>query len=120
MSQRNLEYSAWAEQALKSYALHNPQITFLRHNENLTFHVSDHGQGASYLLRLHFPLNENFKEPFKGMRQQPAALASELLWLEALHRDTPLTVQQPVRNISGSLVTLIQVGTTTIPCTLLS
>src|SRR5580700_3916322 len=60
MSQRRLEFSAWAEQALKSYALQSPQITFLRHNENFTFHVSDTRQGASYLLRLHFPLNEHF------------------------------------------------------------
>jgi len=115
MSQRIEEYSAWAQQALKAYALACPALTFLRHNENLTFQVSDGKQGTRYLLRLHVPLNEYLA----GTQQQPAALASELLWLEALHQETRLTVQQPVRNRSGSLVTLIEAGATTIPCTLL-
>ncbi|MBA2678147.1 MAG: phosphotransferase, partial [Ktedonobacteraceae bacterium] len=37
----------------------------------------------------------------------PIELASELLWLEALHRDTALTVQRPVRNRAGEFVTVI-------------
>lgn len=101
--------------ALADYHLDETRVTFIRHHENITFQVIDQKRLEIYLLRLHKPINENFI----GIRQQPAAIASELLWLEALHRDTPLIVQQPVRNVKGELVTTLHLEMDSIPCSLL-
>lgn len=102
-------------QALGHYGLTEPEATFIRHNENITFRVVDRARHAAYLLRIHRPASATYS----GLRQRPEALASELLWLDALHRDTPLTVQRPVSNTRGDLVTTLQAGGETIPCTLL-
>jgi len=48
MSQRTLEFSSWAKQALKSYALHSPQITFLRHQALALHLLLCFGLTASY------------------------------------------------------------------------
>ncbi len=107
-------FSTWGYSALAHYDLVEPTLTFIRHNENITFQVVESASAKKYLLRLHKPITENF------VCARPVELASELLWLEALHRDTALTVQQPVRNRAGEFVTTIypQAGAG-ISCTLL-
>ena len=96
-------FSIWGYEVLAHYDLKKPALTFIRHNENITFQVVDTGSGEKYLLRLHKPITKNFA----SAQQQPIELASELLWLEALHRDTALTVQRPVRNRAGEFVTML-------------
>lgn len=97
------DFSTWGYEVLAHYDLKKPALTFIRHNENITFQVIDALSGKKYLLRLHKPITENFA----SAQQRPVELASELLWLEALHRDTALTVQQPVRNRMEEYVTMI-------------
>lgn len=100
--------------ALAQYGL-APTCRFIGHSENITFEVTDDRAGK-YLLRLHEPITAHFA----GVRQQPAAIESELEWLEALGRDTRITLPRPARNRAGHLVTLITLpGAMTIPCTLL-
>lgn len=96
-------FALWGYEALAHYELIEPALTFIRHNENITFQVVDWASAKKYLLRLHKPITENFA----SAQQQPVELASELLWLEALHHSTPLTVQQPVRNRAGEFVSMI-------------
>lgn len=93
----------WAKIALTHYNLPQPTVKFIGHSENLTFQIEDHMDSRKFLLRLHMPITENFA----GVRQQPLAIKSELCWLEALKKETDITVQQPVRNIGGELVTSI-------------
>jgi hypothetical protein len=74
-------YGDLALEALRAYALRGPQLTFLGHNDTITYPVET--GGAQYLLRLHLPV----VEAFAGERQSLRAIASELLWLEALGRE---------------------------------
>jgi Ser/Thr protein kinase RdoA (MazF antagonist) len=97
----NLEQVAL--KALEAYSMNAPVITFLRHNENVTFHVADKQAGNAYLLRIHSPLTETFL----GERQLPEVIESELRWLEALADETDLILQRPVRTQDGALVTTV-------------
>ncbi|MGH2518078.1 MAG: phosphotransferase enzyme family protein [Ktedonobacterales bacterium] len=108
-------YSTWAHSALAQYAIGPSDLTFLRHNDNLTFHVAERDTTQRYLLRIHLPVTESFA----GIRQQPAALVSELLWLEALAHDTSLTVQEPVKTTQGNLIATVQASNRNIACTVL-
>jgi hypothetical protein len=85
-------YISLAARALEQYLLDRPEVVFIRHNENITFRMVEPANRAQYLLRIHSPISANYA----GMRQHPSAVLSELRWIEALGRDTPLTVQQPV------------------------
>jgi hypothetical protein len=91
-------YGDLALEALRAYALRGPQLTFLGHNDTITYPVET--GGAQYLLRLHMPMSE----AFAGERQSLRAIASELLWLEALRHETDLTLQRPVPSLIGWLV----------------
>jgi Ser/Thr protein kinase RdoA (MazF antagonist) len=95
------DYAGLAAQALAAYDLASPTLSFIQHSENVTFRVQS-GAG-SYLLRLHEPRSPNF-----GLHgSDPAAIRSELLWLEALRRSR-LPVQRPVRNRAGALLTQVE------------
>src|SRR5688572_22434342 len=116
MGAREDHFIEWSRIGVAQYPLSASTVHFLGHSENLTFHVVERERGEQYLLRLHWPSTANFA----GLRQRPAAIESELHWLEALRRDTAITVQEPVRNIHGDVVTsltLPEVGS--VPCTLL-
>ena len=101
--------------ALDAYPIVSPKITFLRHNENMTFHVIDTKVGHAYLLRLHSPLTRTLQ----GERLRPEGIVSELSWLEALTNETSLVLQRPVRTKEGALVTMIAGEQGNIPCSLL-
>jgi Ser/Thr protein kinase RdoA (MazF antagonist) len=109
-------FHAWALQALSHYGLAEPEVAYLRHNENITFRVGERTHRTAYLLRIHMPVSPHYG----GMRQRPDVIASELLWLDALRRDTSLTVQRPVRNTRGELVTRLDIDGEAAPCTLLT
>lgn len=87
---------------LSSYELNDPVVTFLRHNENQTFRVDD--LGNTYLLRVHQPLNESMT----GLQHTYDGLLEELKMLEALSEQTNLTVQRPLRNRDGELITILE------------
>ncbi len=110
-----MDLFAGARMALLHYELVESDLHFIGHNENVTFQVLDGRGGAKYLLRLHKPITENFV----SARYAPVALASEMLWLEALYNESPLVVQQPIRNRQGEFVAMIQLDGEAIPCTLL-
>ncbi len=92
----------WARSALAQYALQDASISFLGHSDNLTFRVET-PDGELYLLRLHQPVLRYWR----GIRQKPEVIASELAWLEALALDERFTVQKPVRTQAGELVALV-------------
>lgn len=104
-----------ALRALEAYLIMPTQITFLRHNENMVFRVVDERAGHSYLLRIHAPLTT----AFQGEHSRPRAIASELLWLEALTEGTHLVLQRPVRSQEGALVTMLPAEQGEFPCSLL-
>lgn len=66
--------------------------TLINLSENHTFRIDTPG-GGQYALRVHRPGYQN--------RQ---AIESELLWIEALGRDTDLLLPEPVRGADGAFV----------------
>jgi Ser/Thr protein kinase RdoA (MazF antagonist) len=97
-------FLVWARQALQAYDLHAPTVTYLGQSENITFRLAAEPAGARFLLRLHRPRTQ----AFAGLRQQPAAIQSELAWLSALAQDTAIPVPRPLRNRHGAWVTVLQ------------
>lgn len=108
---------AWASLALERYQVASPAVRFLRHSDNLTFQVTDGADGTRFLLRLHKPLTANFAD----LRQQPPAICSELLWMDALRQDAGLPLQPVVCSRDGELVSSIALppGGEVVPCSLL-
>jgi Ser/Thr protein kinase RdoA (MazF antagonist) len=78
-------------QVLNAYGLETASITTLRHLGNYVAKVEHEGQ--TFGLRICVP------------ETKPERLQVELEWLEALSRDTPLSVPQPIKNKEGEFVT---------------
>lgn len=94
-----------AHKALEGYGLANSPYQYLQHSENVTFKVR-HPDGRARLLRIHVPRVARMGEHGSN----PEVVKSELLWLEALRRETDLPVPQPIRNRREHLVTRITLG----------
>ncbi|MBE0698840.1 MAG: phosphotransferase [Anaerolineaceae bacterium] len=110
------DFLRWARNGLSQYPLQVADLKFLGHSDNLTFRVEG-ADGELYLLRLHHPVSYFYR----GMRQLPEAISSELVWMEALYREGGVTVQQPVRSSAGKpLVQIVVEDGMSIPCTLLT
>jgi Ser/Thr protein kinase RdoA (MazF antagonist) len=104
-----------ARQALAIYGLADAPFEYLQHSENVTFKVS-HPDGSARLLRIHVPRVPSMG----GHGDNPEVVKSELLWLEALRRETDIPVQQPIRNRREHLVTRITIdGERQFNCSLL-
>jgi Ser/Thr protein kinase RdoA (MazF antagonist) len=116
MEAKQILFDDVARRALAEYDLKDCTLTFIRHSDNVTFKVEIPDSGA-YLLRIHVPVTRAMGAHGADSR----AVISELLWLEALSRDTDLVLQKPVRNRAGALVTEVPVENTALPvnCTLL-
>lgn len=94
-----------AQDALSHYDLPDAQVIFIGQSQNTTFRVET-PTGNKFLLRIHAGIGAN-KDDSQDVWQELPVVQSELLWLQALHRDTPISVPQPVRNRSGKLVTKV-------------
>ncbi|WP_077595985.1 phosphotransferase [Oceanobacillus kimchii] len=80
------------EQELKRlYNIDVKNVVFLGRSDNVTFRVDT--LRNKYLLKLHLGSNS------KSM------IESELMWLEAINKDTNLKVQSPIKNLEGKFVT---------------
>ncbi len=93
---RRLGHGSWAKAALEQYSLRDAQRTLLKEEVNqrkLLFHVESPTRGR-FLLRVYRPTGPS-----------EDTLRSELLWLQALRRDTSLYVPEPIPAADGSLVT---------------
>jgi Ser/Thr protein kinase RdoA (MazF antagonist) len=81
----------FALEILKHYGLQNPKLKLLSHGYNTFFRVDANGQKFALRLGVNsLRLLEN--------------VSAELAWLEALARDTDLTVPKPVATQNGALV----------------
>ncbi len=88
---------------LIQYGIREPEITFIRHNENRTYKVKGH-DGSPYLLRIHQPV----KDGMAGLQHTYDGLLGELQMLEAMSDRDHLLVQRPLRNRKGDLITIIE------------
>jgi Ser/Thr protein kinase RdoA (MazF antagonist) len=97
---------------LSEYGIDHPEITFLRHNENRTYKVTDKSDRNTYLFRLHWPITENFL----GLQHTEEGLHYELQLLQEIANNTDLTVQYPIQNRNGDFVKKIPNGNSEILC----
>lgn len=91
------------QEILIQYGIREPEITFIRHNENRTYKVKGH-DGSPYLLRIHQPV----KDGMAGLQHTYDGLLGELQMLEAMSDRDHFLVQRPLRNREGNLITIIE------------
>lgn len=97
------------QEALGAYSFEDPDVVFLRHNENRTYKVKD--RERSYVLRIHQPV-EGYSLGILAACGHPLDyIHSEMRMLEHLHPTSGLPLQQPVRNRQGQRVTKLADGT---------
>ncbi|WP_165921251.1 phosphotransferase enzyme family protein [Paenibacillus albiflavus] len=90
-----------AEKVLMHYSFIEPIIEFIRHNENITFKVTNKPDNRKYLLRIHKPISDGFS----GLQHTRDGLQSEMVFLREIDQKNILKVQRPVLNKEGELVT---------------
>lgn len=107
----------WAVQAVACYPIASPSIQFLRHSENITFKITDGKDNKQYVLRIHKPFTRNLAD----LRQQPRAILSELLWMDALAKEAGIPVPPVARNNAGQLITTVELASAgqLVPCSVL-
>jgi len=93
-----------AYEVVKQYPISEPKLTFIRHNENYTCKVTDGSTGEEYVLRIHIPI-EGFST--MGIQHSYSNLYGELTFLKAISQNTDISVQKPVNNKDGLLVSQI-------------
>lgn len=104
-------------EALSHYSFNNPKAVLIRHNENITYKITEPGSGEMYQLRIHKP-TEGFSLGIFGEKVRSVEyIQSEMDIIEDLGKYSGITVQEPVINNRGRLVTELSDGT---PATVLS
>lgn len=96
-SQRQERYASLARACLAHYPATNGEVTFVAHNAGITYRV-DSMEGA-FLLKIAQATGDGLD------RTRPDPLNSVFIWLDAIARETPLIVQNPVANGQGAFVT---------------
>ncbi|MBP1989557.1 phosphotransferase enzyme family protein [Paenibacillus eucommiae] len=110
-SMNRMDNAIIAQHALAQYDINVVSVSPLAQSGAAVFKIEDN-RGLLYSLRVH----ESKSSTLEKIWTSPDVLDSELVWLDALNRDTSLTLPVPNRNQQGSYVT--QVGD--MNCTLLS
>lgn len=101
--------------ALDNYDFDSPDVTFLRHNENIVYQVED--DQCRYLLRIHKPVDgfslklHTRSYPFRNY------ILSEMKLLDYLSTHCSIPVQKPIKTKDNTLVSFLEDGT---PVTLLT
>jgi Ser/Thr protein kinase RdoA (MazF antagonist) len=116
MEENQFTFDEIAKQVLANYELLEPRLTFIRHSDNVTYKVTT-ANSETFLLRIHVPVTTAMGTYGANIDM----VNSEVTWLLALGQETDLTLQNPIRNRSGALVTCLpKEDGSTINCTLLS
>ncbi|WP_024632232.1 MULTISPECIES: phosphotransferase enzyme family protein [unclassified Paenibacillus] len=97
-----ISHDIMAIEIISHYSIEKPSVSFIRHNENLTYQVVDDVTGQKYLLRIHKAAFASMT----GIQHTRPALEAEMNLLHELRATSPLRVQTPVRNTSGEWVTV--------------
>ena len=101
-------------EALSLYYLEQPDAELIRHNENMTYKITDIDR--RYVLRIHTPVGGFAPDLYNMDYSRNALIQSELDIIYALKTGTDLSVQTPVRGTNGDLVQVLTDGA---PVTLL-
>lgn len=107
-----MDYIIMAKELLVLYPIVEPEIQFIRHNENMTFKVTDKLSNKNYLLRIHKPAIEGFF----GLQHTIEGLKAEIEILKRLGCEELLHVQLPVENRFGEYITQYKFDNYDEPC----
>jgi Ser/Thr protein kinase RdoA (MazF antagonist) len=95
-----MNYEVYAADVVSQYNISKPQIHFIRHNENITYKITDGLNSKSYLLRIHTPITKGLT----GVQHTLEGLNSEIQLLQYLNGNQSLKAQRPVSNYKGQYV----------------
>lgn len=104
-------------EALSNYEIKEPQIEFIRHNENETYKIKDTLSNNQFVIRINKPSVGFSLDIFGKQMYSVDLLMSEMAILNAISKETNIPVQIPIKNKNGELVTVLRDGT---PVTLLT
>jgi Ser/Thr protein kinase RdoA (MazF antagonist) len=109
-------YDNIAKSAFEQYGLAQGESWFLGHSGSVTFRIQT--QEKKFLLRIHQAISDSHDDIWQKLE----VVESELLWLAALHHDTKLTVQKPIKNLHNRWITQVagHENTDTFYCSLLN
>ncbi|WP_018759752.1 phosphotransferase enzyme family protein [Paenibacillus terrigena] len=110
-----MDYTKCFKEVILNYSFIDPIVEFIRHNENITYKVTEKGSEDTYLLRMHKPITKNMQ----GVQNTREAIQSELEYLLAWSSHSELPVQIPVPNINGELVTNVVMESEEVYCSVL-
>lgn len=110
-----MDYSRCFREVLLNYSFIDPEVQFIRHNENITYKVTEKRTGDAYLLRIHKPIAPNMQ----GIQTTRGAIQSELEFLQAWSIFTEWPVQIPFPNRAGELISSMIIDCEEIHCSVL-
>lgn len=96
------------EEALKNYNFKHPEAVFIRHNENMTYGITDGDR--KYLLRIHKSVEGLDFTLHYGDTPRHVFVESEIELLRILHENDKLNTQYPISNKSQEYVTRLDNG----------
>ncbi|WP_368915863.1 phosphotransferase enzyme family protein [Exiguobacterium acetylicum] len=100
---KTINYDKLVEKALENYGIIDFSSIFIRHNDNITLKINNNEDGNSYVLRIHSPITSGLY----GVQHTFEGINAELIWLSSLNKQTSLSLQQPIKNKKGNLVSTI-------------
>jgi Ser/Thr protein kinase RdoA (MazF antagonist) len=98
-------------EALNSYEINQPEVEFIRHNENATYKVKDPILNKEYVLRIHKASEEFSLDIFYDNKNINKHVYEEINTLNAIRDNTNINIQIPIKNKNGHFVTLLTDGT---------
>ncbi|MNW48745.1 Stress response kinase A [compost metagenome] len=110
-----MDYTKCFKEVLLQYSFTDPIVELIRHNENITYKLTEKGSEETYLLRMHKPITKNMQ----GVQNTREAILSELEYLITWSSHSELPVQNPVPNQNDELVTTVIVEDEEVHCSVL-
>ncbi|BCN31888.1 phosphotransferase enzyme family protein [Anaeromicropila herbilytica] len=107
-----MDYNIIAKEILTWYPISEPVIQFIRHNENMTFKITDGVNKKNYLLRIHNPSTEGLL----GLQHTLEGIESEIKILQELNQKGLLYAQKPISNTLGVYITEYKMDNFNHPC----
>lgn len=95
-------------EALRAYSFEKTEVSFIRHNENITCRAAT--DGNEYALRIRRPV-EGFSLKLFWQGQEKDLMRGETELLLHLTKTAPFPVQTPVKNRRGEYTTVLSDGT---------
>lgn len=93
---------------LLEYEFENPQLTFMRHNENITYMVED--KGNKYVLRIRKSVDGFNSDIFASEYSLYELMEDEIKIINHARMISGLKLQRPIRNRRGELVSSLSDG----------